>query len=155
MSSAIFFDASLCILFVLYLKDRVFFIFFTSTDDASCRENQMIVQVNTDDELNVWHSSQVSDFELPALLGNYPLVKNTARKDRLTCLLIWACSRAISLFHHQSGAASNHVEGLPASHIGPSLSGPSSGSHAGASQPSPASHNGPSPWAVFGVIFMY
>ncbi|XP_066340468.1 uncharacterized protein [Miscanthus floridulus] len=37
---------------------------------------------------------------------------------------------------HQSGAASNHVEGSPASHVGPSPPGPSPGSHAGASHPS-------------------
>ena len=47
----------------------------------------------------------------------------------LTCNLL-------SFLQHQSGAASNHVEGSPASHVGPSPPGPSSGLHARASHPS-------------------
>ena len=47
----------------------------------------------------------------------------------LTCNLL-------SFLQHQSGGASNHVEGSPASHVGPSPPGSSPGSHAGASHPS-------------------
>jgi hypothetical protein len=47
----------------------------------------------------------------------------------LTCNLF-------SFLQHQSGAASNHVRGSPASHVGPSPPGTSPGSHAGPSQPS-------------------
>ena len=99
---------------------------------------------------------------LPLQLFLYPIhaIFYTSNDTRPTCrssqfstflytpyifILSLTCN-LLSFLQHQSGAASNHVEGSPASNVGPSPPGPSPGSHAGASHPSQSS------WAAFGDV---